>query len=135
MKNPEIYFCNSNISKNQPNITKTAIPIKIQLAFFTHFPFPSLSLSFILRINDISKYITLTNTAPITSTVRISLNTLTLSIFCNTDVVKVIPPTNAKTIDANMPKIVTYSLSIPTTWSSFMAIELVAEPQNKSRTF
>ena len=91
IKNFEIYFCNSNISINQPTKTKTAIPNKIQFAVFMNlllpsFSLPSFSLSFILRINDISKYITLTNTAPITSTVKISLKILALSIFCNTDV-------------------------------------------------
>ena len=101
MKNFEIYFCKSIKLKNQEINTTPAIPNRVQFAVFINVLLLSLSLSFILRINDINKYITLTSTAPITSTVKISLNMLALSIFCNTDVVKVIPPTNAKTIDAN----------------------------------
>ena len=100
------------ISKNQLSIVKQATANNTLFIHLIYLLYLLLLISFISRINDINMYITLTNINPIKSIIKTSLYILTLSIFCNTDVVNVMPPTNDNTIDAKIPKIVIYSLSI-----------------------
>lgn len=70
-------------------------------------------LLLITKMNLIRRYMTLIKTNARRSITISNRYILTPEIFCKTEEENVIPPTNARTIEANIPKIEIYSFSTP----------------------
>ncbi len=103
------------IGRNHANLnerhTPTIPPIRIKLTnikiHFFLITFPLISL-----IKSINSQIKSKNTKPIMKAIKVILYIDDLSIFSKTELENTIPPVNAKTIAANIPKIVIYSFCI-----------------------
>lgn len=64
-----------------------------------------LKIWILIKLNNI--YIILISVAAINIHTAVNLYTLTALMFCNTDDEKLMPATKVRTIDANIPKMVT----------------------------